>query len=213
MTQANFFKTRIWNLEDTTDGPRIVIPSPFLWPLSIFFGFWLGGWTMGEISAIKGLWQLANSANSWVALLPGVFMLFWLAGWTVGGVFAWSVFLFSIQGREVVTLDGTMLRVRLETLLGLHWSWRFNLAEMEAPQLMVMDVGDSENAQRIRAAGGMLPDYSGIKLKAGKKTWRLGLGISQPAAKELMYTLHSRFGLPRAAADAQPEIIQSESSD
>lgn len=213
MAQHIIFGVRNWTLEDTTDGPRVVIPSPFLWPITIFFSFWLWGWTMGEISAIKGLWQIASSATSWVALLPGAFMLFWLAGWTVGGVFAWSLFLFSIQGREVVMLEGAVLCVRLETLLGLHWSWRFNITELEAPRLLSLLAGESENFDKIKGAGGVLPDYAGIKLTAGKKTWRLALGVSLASAKELAYTLHSRFGLPRADLAAKPEVVEGPDGD
>ncbi|HAT72517.1 MAG TPA: hypothetical protein DCS63_06855 [Elusimicrobia bacterium] len=139
------FKARTWALEETTDGPRVVIPTPFLWPISIFMGFWLCGWTAGEVSAAKALWQLARSADSWPALLPGGFLLFWLAGWTAAGFFTWGAFLFSIQGREVVSLSGDKLRVRLQTLLGLEeagakdllhtLSARFGLPRAGEPEL------------------------------------------------------------------------------
>ena len=118
------FKARTWALEETTDGPRVVIPTPFLWPISIFMGFWLCGWP---------------------ALLPGGFLLFWLAGWTAAGFFTWGAFLFSIQGREVVSLSGDKLRVRLQTLLGLEeagakdllhtLSARFGLPRAGEPEL------------------------------------------------------------------------------
>jgi len=49
MAQMAVLKTRSWTLEETTDGPRVVIPAPSLWPVSIFLGFWLYGWTEGEL--------------------------------------------------------------------------------------------------------------------------------------------------------------------
>jgi hypothetical protein len=201
------FKPRTWTLEETTEGPRVVIPSPFLWPVAIFLGFWLYGWTAGEMSAAKGLWQLARSADSALALLPGAFLLFWLAGWTVGGVFAWGIFLFSINGREVVSLSGDRLRVRLETLLGLGWSRYFTLAEMAPPRLIVMPVPANRNLEAARAAGTALPDYSGITICSGSRKWRLGLGLETAGAKDLLHTLTSRFGLPRAA---EPELQKDE---
>ena len=207
MAQLNIFKARSWTLEETTDGPRVVIPSPCLWPVSIFLGFWLFGWTEGEVSAAKSLWQIAQSANGWPALLPGGFLLFWLAGWTVGGVFAWGIFLFSIQGREVVSLNGDKLRVRLETLLGLGWSWNLPLAEMAPPRLMVMPVPPNKNLDEARAAGAVLPRYSGITISSGSKKWRLGLGLEESRAKDLLHTLTSRFGLPRAG---EPELQKDE---
>jgi hypothetical protein len=213
MARQIVFMTRAWSLEEAPDGPRVVIPSPFLWPLTIFLSFWLWGWTMGEVSAAKSLWQLAQTATDWMALLPGAFLLFWLAGWSAAGVFVWGTFLFSIQGREVVTLQGGLLRVRLETLLGLGWSWRFNLAELEAPRLLSLQVTGNKKPEDARAAGAALPDYAGIKLKAGSKSWRLGLGLTQAAARDLMHTLSARFGLPRAAIGAPPEIIKNEEGD
>jgi|GEM_PF-1089054 len=203
------FKARSWTLEETSEGPRVVITAPFVWPLSIFLGFWLFGWTGGEISAAKSLWQLLQTFDSWVALLPGAFLMFWLACWTVAGVFIWGVFLFSIQGREVVSLSGGKLRVRLETLLGLGWSWRYELAEMAPPRLMVMPVAGNKNPEAARAAGAPLPKYSGIAISCGSRKWRLGVGLDEAAAKDLLYTLTSRFGLPRAGEPepAQPEEI------
>lgn len=192
------FKARTWTLEETTDGPRVVIPAPFLWPVSIFLGFWLSGWTAGEMSAARSLWQLARAADGWLVLLPGGFLLLWLAGWTAAGVFIWGIFLFSIQGREVVSLNGDKLRVRLETLLGLGWSWYFELARMAPPRLLVLPVPGNKSPEFSQAAGEALPGYSGITISSGAKKWRLGLGLEEAGAKDLLHTLTSRFGLPRA---------------
>lgn len=203
MAQYVVFNERAWSLEEASDGPRVVIPSPFLWPLSIFLSLWLWGWTMGEISAAKGLWHIVRSANSWLAVLPGAFLAFWLAGWTVGGVFVWGAFLFSIRGREVVTVRAGMLVLRLETFLGLGWSRRLGLAELEAPRLLSLRAADNKKLEEARAAGTVLPDYAAIRIRAGKKSWLLGAGLSQGAAKDLLYTLSARFGLPRAAAGVE----------
>ncbi len=47
----------------------------------LFLLFWLGGWLVGEISAINQLVNGNNEKNS-------LFILFWLGGWTIGGIFA-----------------------------------------------------------------------------------------------------------------------------
>jgi len=195
MAQVVFFKPRIWTLEETSDGPHVVIPSPCLWPIAIFLGLWLCGWTAGEVSAAKSLWQLAHTADSWLALLPGTFLLFWLSGWTVAGLFIWGAFLFSVQGREVVSLRGDRLRIRLETLLGLGWSWYFSLAEMAPPQLIALPQSENKSLKTARLAGAVLPNYSGVVIRSGAKTWRLGLGLDEPGARDLLHTLTARFGL------------------
>jgi hypothetical protein len=195
MAQMVFFKPRIWTLEETTDGPRVVIPSPCLWPLAIFLGVWLCGWMAGEVSAAKSLWQLARTSDTWLALLPGAFLLFWLSGWTMAGIFIWGAFLFSIQGREVVSLHGDRLRIRLETLVGLGWSWHFSLPEMAPPQLIAIPLQKNKDLDDTRLAGAMLPNYSGVVIRSGSKSWRLGLGVDEPGARDLLHTLTVRFGL------------------
>lgn len=196
MAQMIFFKPRGWTLEETPDGPRVVIPSPCLWPLTIFLGVWLCGWTAGEVSAAKALWQMARSSGSWLSLLPGAFLLFWLSGWTAAGVFIWGAFLFSIKGRETVSLREGRLRIRLETLLGLGWSWYFSLAEMAPPRLMAMPLTKNAELNDPRLAGAVLPNYSGITIRSGAKSWRLGMGLDETGARDLLHTLKARFGLP-----------------
>jgi len=61
--------------------PTIIIPataSSTRYFGGVFLLFWLGGWVMGETSAIT---QLMSGKG-------GAFILFWLGGWTIGGIFA-----------------------------------------------------------------------------------------------------------------------------
>jgi hypothetical protein len=57
--------------------PTIVIPataSSTRYFGGVFLLFWLGGWVMGETSAIT---QLMSGKG-------GAFIVFWLGGWTIG---------------------------------------------------------------------------------------------------------------------------------
>ena len=61
--------------------PTIVIPataSSTRYFGGVFLLFWLGGWFMGESSAIN---QLMSGKG-------GAFIVFWLGAWTVGGILA-----------------------------------------------------------------------------------------------------------------------------
>ena len=61
--------------------PTIIIPataSSMRYFGGVFLLFWLGGWVMGETSAIT---QLMSGKG-------GAFIIFWLGGWTVGGILA-----------------------------------------------------------------------------------------------------------------------------
>lgn len=189
------YQGRDWNLEESPEGARFVIPAPRLWPLALFFSIWLAGWTAGEVSAAKQVWALLSGGRGGWELLPAAFLLFWLAGWTVGGVFAWGVFLFSLSGREVVTLRDGELCIRPETVLGLGWTWKFPLAGMTPPKLVITDLKPDQapGAQ----AGGPALRYGHLAIESGGKRWRLGLGLEERRAGELLHALTSRFGLPR----------------
>lgn len=189
------FKGRDWTQEETPEGARIVIPAPRLWPIAAFFALWLAGWTAGEVSAVKQLWGLFSGGGGAGAVFAEAFMLFWLAGWTVGGAFAWGVFLFSLDGREVLTVREDKFCVRLETFLGLGWTWRFDIPGMAPPRLVAAGPGEGV------AAGGQNP-LAGLRLvyvaiESGGRKWKLGAGLLEQRAKDLLYALNSRFGLPR----------------
>lgn len=187
------FKGRDWTQEEAPEGTRIVIPSPRLWPLAAFFALWLAGWTAGEVSAAKQLWGVFSGGGGAAALFAEAFLLFWLAGWTAGGLFAWGIFLFSLDGREVITMREDKLCIKLETFLGLGWTWRFNIAGMTPPRLAgaeeTADRGDPNPLARLNLAH--------IAIESGSRKWKLGVGLEAQRAKDLLHVLNSRFNLPR----------------
>lgn len=187
------FKGRDWTQEEAPEGTRIVIPAPRLWPLAAFFALWLAGWTAGEMSAVKQLWGAFSGGGGAGALFAEAFLLFWLAGWTAGGLFAWGLFLFSLDGREVVTMREDKLCVKLETFLGLGWTWRFNMVGMTPPRLAgaeeAADRGDPTPLARLNLAH--------IAIESGGRKWKLGVGLEARRAKDLLHALNSRFNLPR----------------
>src|SRR5437868_4062818 len=85
---------------------RIVIPTRRNLFLMVFLLAWLGGWFMGETSAIANL-ASGKEHNG------GAFLGFWLAGWTLGGAFAITAWLWNLAGREIVTMGHGELVHRL----------------------------------------------------------------------------------------------------
>ncbi|HNW43155.1 MAG TPA: hypothetical protein PKI19_01530 [Elusimicrobiales bacterium] len=193
----SFFTPRDWNTEETSDGPRIVIPAPRIWPLPLFFGFWLCGWTTGELAAGRSLLQILQSGPSGAELLPAAFLAVWLCAWTLGGLFVWAIFFFSLNGREVVNLQGDRLRIRLETFLGLGWNRFFSLQGMLPPRLQNIPIPVPKTSVPGQTPGAPGLNYSHLVIESGTNRWRLGLGMEEQRAKELLYTLVTRFGLPR----------------
>lgn len=190
----NFVRPRSWKLEETSSGPRIIISVPGIWPLAAFLGLWLCGWAAGEVSAAKALWGLVRSwQGDWMALFPAVFLVVWLAGWTIGGAFVWGFFLFSLRGREVVTLEGAELRVRLETLMGLRWGSRFSLQGLSPAKLELTEFPLKKPSFPGGPASAFL---SHISIEGGGRKWKLGAGLDENAGRELLHVLVSRFGVP-----------------
>ncbi|MDA8244017.1 MAG: hypothetical protein M0025_07855 [Elusimicrobia bacterium] len=196
------FNPRTWSLDETPAGPRVIIPSPFLWPLAVFLGLWLSAWAEGEFSAAREIWRLLHPAAGQVAVFPAAFLLVWLALWTAGGAFALGALLFCLRGSEVLELREGRLRVKLETFLGLGWSRYFEPGELEPLSLFsARELAADRRVSALTMASGLgVPDLSGILLKSGARRWALGLGLSGQAARELLYTLGSRFGLRLAEA-------------
>ena len=163
------------SIEETPDGLRITMPVPRVGFVAVFMTLWLVGWAAGEISALRALFSMGLS------FVPGTaFMLFWLAGWTVGGVAAAGVLLMTLDGREVLTVAGGILRRRAEAFsLGL--SWRYPL----------------ERCSNLRPTGGsgeektfISFDYAATK---GEQTVRLGSGLTESSAEEIAERVWATF--------------------
>jgi hypothetical protein len=163
------------SIEETPDGLRITMPVPRVGCVAIFMTAWLVGWAVGEISALRALFSMGFS------FVPGsAFMLLWLAGWTAGGVFAAGVLMMTLDGREVLTIDGGVVRRRAEAFrLGL--SWRYPL----------------ERCSNLRPTGGSGEEKSFISFDyastKGEQTVRLGSGLTESSAEEIAERVWAAF--------------------
>lgn len=85
------------------DGNSLEIFIPTTKPIFdiIFLMAWLGGWYMGEISAIDQVFSDSTPLyESW-------FLIFWLIGWTIGGVFFILVFLWLSRPKIGLHVDSS----------------------------------------------------------------------------------------------------------
>jgi len=87
------------------DTIEITVPSKKNFFTIIFLTAWIGGWFMGESSALEQVFNenADTTANS--------FITFWLVGWTVGGLFAILILLWFIGGEEIITVDEGVLEL------------------------------------------------------------------------------------------------------
>ncbi len=162
-------------IEPTPDGLRITMPVPRVGCVAAFMTLWLAGWAVGEVSALRALFSMGTS------FAPGsAFLLIWLAGWTLGGVFAAGVLLLMIDGREVVTVGGEIIRRRFEAL-GLGLSWRYPLER----SANFRPTGESDGTNSFISF-----DYTAAK---GEQPVRFGSGLTEARAEEIAERVWASF--------------------
>ncbi|MFA6004370.1 MAG: hypothetical protein WC881_09910, partial [Elusimicrobiota bacterium] len=173
-----------WNVRDDSDGAHFEIAALRLWPIAIFLGFWLWGWTAGEISAAKSLLGMKEPGPA------AAFLLFWLAGWTVGGIFAWAAFFWCLAGQEIVTLGNGRLSIRWRALF-LHWTREFDAAQIQDLRVQEAKAQDPRRSAPIA--------LSLISFRHARGRMLFGIGLKPDDAAALLAAIRSRGGLPDCA--------------
>lgn len=174
---------------DTSHGLEIVIPAKRNWFLTIFLGFWLCGWAMGEIMVPLAFFSgdLDHAAL--------VFTAVWLVMWTVGGGFAIYIFLWSLAGRERVLISPAILSVKRE-LFGFGRVREYELAHVSdlrsAPS--TYNPFDFRSGLQFWGIGG-----GTVAFDHGASTVRFGASLEEGEAKSLVETLRSRTSVGRTA--------------
>jgi hypothetical protein len=159
------------------DGLRmkIQIPSKKNWFIIIFLIVWIGGWFMGERSAMS---EVLNSEN----IADNSFILIWLIGWTLGGGFAIAVLLWSLLGLETITIDNHIFQIEKGILDFRILSKKYELSsikrlKLNEEQTMFNHFNQMKVADFWGLTGGKLRfDY-------GMKTIKFGIGIDEAEAR------------------------------
>lgn len=164
------------------DGIRlsIRIPSSKNWFIIIFMTVWMGGWFLGETSAIH---DLLSSDHIGI----DSFMVFWLIGWTIGGLFALLVLIWSLLGQETIVIENGIFVVSKGILeIGLIKK-SYDLNSIKNLELNPESAGfDSFFGQKKK-----IGDFWGltggkIRFDYGMKTIKFGIGIDEAEARFLI---------------------------
>lgn len=153
-----------YQVAETMQGLTASIPARKNWFVLLFMCAWLGGWVLGEVSAIT---RISNPTGD----EPKGFLTVWLIGWTLDGGRVLACVVWQLFGREVITIAAGELIYRVEAL-GLGRSRSFTSHQM--PPLF--------------GAG-----YGPIAFDYGARTYRLGSSLDEAGARQLLVRLAPRL--------------------
>jgi hypothetical protein len=172
------------SVEKDRSGLSITIKAPRNWFLVFFLPIWLTGWTFGGIMAISALVKGPDRSP---------FLMVWLCGWAAGEVIVALNWLWTVFGREVVSVRAGSFVHRREVFgYGLERSY----AVQEVFNLRASGDFGTQN----RWGNNSLTQMSGGTIAVDTKygdTYRFGINLEEreavAVAKELSPYLNSRF--------------------
>lgn len=176
---------------EDTNGWQATMPAPRQPFAMLFLPLWLVGWGVGEFTVIR---QLLHGVGHG----PDVFLAAWLAMWTLGGAFAIFIVLWMFAGRQRVVLRPDALVVRYG-IAGLSRSWEYAIGNVTnlrvAPETMSPWIGSARSPATFWGFGG-----GPIAFDYGARTVRLGAGLDEAEAQELVQQMQSRHRFAGAPA-------------
>jgi len=164
-------------------GIEITIPSPRNYFIIAFIGFWLCGWVFGLVTSGGLLLFPPHVAKG---APPGLFLFVWLCAWVLAGIFAITVFLWNLAGRERIAVGSDALSIRREAC-GVGWSRHYELRAAKGLRIVESGAetffgGFGRRDPFGLMAGPFAFDY-------GAKTVRFGAGVDVAEAKYLLSKL------------------------
>jgi hypothetical protein len=170
------------------DGISLLIKIPSKMNLFIIFflAAWMGGWFMGEKSAINELLSSDNiGANG--------FMIFWLVGWTIGGLFAITILLWSLFGQETLLIGGGVFSISKGILDISLLKKTYDLNNIKNLELNPEPTGFDNFFGQKKKIGDFWGITGGkIRFDYGMKTIKLGIGIDEAEARYLIDEIKRR---------------------
>lgn len=173
-----------YQVKDLGHELLISIPSAKNVFLTLFMGFWLVGWAVGEVSAVTAL--LNGSLNG-----STLFLVAWLGVWTVGGAFALYGFIWQLVGKEKIVVSHEAVSISKDilgfTLPKIYASDHLKDLRVSpfTPQPFVLSWYRSNNIWGI-GPGIVAFDY-------GSRTVNFGSGLDEAEAKEIIKLITNRF--------------------
>jgi len=158
---------------------RISIPTRKNWFIIIFFCAWIGGWFMGETSALNTFSPSKNNA------IDG-FLIFWLIGWTLGGLFAITILLWTLFGKEKIVIGNSLLIIEKGLL-------NFGIIKKQYELNLVknLELNPMPSVSGFFGQSRNIGDYTGfsggkLRFDYGMKTIKFGVNIDEAEARFIL---------------------------
>ena len=165
------------------NGLEITIPSKRNWFILLFSSVWLCGWAFGEVMVTKTVFFSDTDIGA------NLFMLVWLVGWTVGGLFVFSMLVWTLVGKEVITLKpGEMMLERKAFFLGRSKTYSLQ----EAKDFKACPALQDAQAIRARQFNHPFSNNGAIQFDYGMKTIRFASDIDEAEAKSILQKLKDK---------------------
>ena len=168
------------------EGPRgleITIPARRNPMIIVFFGFWLIGWGFGEVM-VPLMFFGRRADTEFVA-----FVVAWLLLWTAGGLVVIYLWLWTLVGKERISLDGTTLALKRE-VLGYGLTREYELSH-------ISNLRASPVSSFPWLFGAMfqtwLPWGGTIAFEYGAKTYHFGASLDEAEARILAQQILDRY--------------------
>lgn len=168
------FRSRV---EPAAGGVEVTMPSRRNYVFAALQLVWLGFWVYALVGIVPNIFD-ANGPNP----SQTTFLVVWTVGWVAGGCFVAALFLWTVAGRERLTIgpDGVVLR---REAAGIGRSRRFELRAVKALRI-VENAGESAPFGLFAGRGDPFGTRAGsLAFDYGAKTIRFGSGIDAAEAK------------------------------
>jgi hypothetical protein len=180
-------------IRDTGRLLEVIIPARRRIFLAIVLVLWLCGWAVGESMVLR---QVISARTLRV---PPAFLFAWLALWTLGGAFALFTLVWTMFGRERVTVTEQYLDLRREALM-FGRGRRYDLSNVKD-----LRVRPAQSATVWLAGGGQFQSFGGglIAFDYGARTVRFGASLDEAEAKQIVAQLTARSAWHRRSNPAR----------
>lgn len=171
-------------INNTFNGLEVIIPSKKNWLVTIFLFGWLGGWSVGEYSALTELFKLIEKLDS-----GRLFIAFWLVAWTIGGFFAFSIFIWNLIGKEVILFTSNQIEVKK---IGTLFFKPKTYSLTDAKHFRAVEIYHDSNTRGRSNNQGPFDQSGTIHFDYGLQTVQCASGISVAEAELIFEKLKNR---------------------